>query len=164
MVGNEISFNCCVAGADRFELGHRRDFVEAAFRRLAIEPGEIAHDGRAVAHMGCARAREFGGVLARLWQDAGVARLRQPTCRACGTGSRRPLPASTRTRLPAAFNAVKPFRQGRGRLQFDESSEMRLCFARDLCCVDEQLGLAGHRHDHERQHDGIVLRCRSRGC
>ena len=60
--------------AHRLQLPGGADLVDAALRRLAIEPGEEAHHGGAVALVRGARALDLGGVLARLGQDARIGR------------------------------------------------------------------------------------------
>ena len=74
MVSKLISFSACVSARIASSWLRRADLVEPAFRRLAIEPGQKAHDGCAVALVRRARTLDLGGVLARLGQDAGIGR------------------------------------------------------------------------------------------
>ena len=58
--------------AEAFQRRGRGDLVDAAGCRLAVEPGEEAADGGAVAQVGGARAGDLGRVLGRLGQGAGI--------------------------------------------------------------------------------------------
>src|SRR5271155_1296393 len=58
--------------AERFQPVAGGDFGKSTIWRLAREPSEEARQRRAVAVMRCAGAVDFGGVLARLRQQAGV--------------------------------------------------------------------------------------------
>ena len=66
MVGNDTSLSSAGVAAEAFQRLDRLDLGEMAARRLAVEPGEEARHGGAVAEVRRARAFDLDRILHRL--------------------------------------------------------------------------------------------------
>ena len=72
-----------------------------------------------------------------------------------------PSPGSSRTRLPVFLSAARRVSSAAGGLILASGARCAFASGADLGAVDEQLGLAGDRHDGEGQRHGIVRHVRA---
>ncbi len=144
--------------ADGLEALRDGDLVEPAAGRLAVEPGEEAHDGGPVALVGGAGALDLGRVLARLGQQARVGAAHDAGLAAAELAEE---PARRRGRiepdaLVRALERRQPPLEGRRLGDLGQRCQVRLGLRPDLGGIDEQLGLAACGHDGEGQRHGVV--------
>ena len=149
MVSKEMSPQRVCGAAEVLQRGDHARLGQAA-RRLAVEPGEKAHHGGAVAQMRGAGAVELGGVLAGLGQKAWVGRL----------GDLAPLQrighrhrAACRVDLHRALQRAERLQKARGRGDLDLGAEM-IAKPFELASVHEE------RDAPARMKDGKAMRHR----
>ena len=99
--GVEADLAQLVGGAaEAFQAPHRLDLVERAGRGGAVEPGEKARDGEAVAQMRGARALDLGCVLDRLQRQRGIGSARDAL--GAAERARKPIAGGIRDRAARA--------------------------------------------------------------